>query len=108
MEIKNTILAMSNNLTNAANDYIHRILTDFAVKDPGPTMPSSKQGNRPALFKSQHSGAFLAAALNSSTKVNSALGNNSVTRQNDRSAYVKIDRNIGEKRKSSQAGRATK
>jgi len=100
MDIKNTILALSSNLTNATNDYIQQILTDFATKDSskGNTIiPTSKQGTRPtSLFKSQHSGTFLAAAINSSSKVSSALGNNSVTRQNGRSAYVKIDRNLGD------------
>ena len=70
---------MTNNLTHATNDYIHKILQDIAHDAPKPLLgpPSSKQGLRPpSLFKSQQSGAFLSAAIQSSTgKVNSSLRN---------------------------------
>ena len=70
---------MTNNLTHATNDYIHKILQDIAHDAPKPLLgpPGSKQGQRPpSLFKSQHSGAFLSAAIQSSTaKVNSSLRN---------------------------------
>jgi hypothetical protein len=45
---------MSNNLTNATNDYIHKILQEIASDGAKPLIaPGSKQGQRPAsLFKS--------------------------------------------------------